>query len=203
MIAKPYTTQSGFALLVAIIVVGVVLSVGMVILDLTIKQVRLAVTTTDSEISFHAANAGMECARYIRRTFTDDITEGNTLTGVNCFGAAADPASIVPTAVPLQSGSGGTANYYSYGFTWGPVGQERCTLIDMVSIVVPAFDPAPATVSLATMRSVIEGYPATSATTCPLGGDCTIIGVRGYNQACPTSGIFDFGVIERKVLLEF
>lgn len=202
MVAKQ-NNQSGFALLVAIIVVGVVLSVGLVILDLTIKQVRLAATTADSEIAFHAANAGMECARYIRRNSSSTIADGNNLTGLNCFGSGSQPSTVSASAVSLVSGSGGSANYYTYRFTWGPTDAQRCTIIDMVTVLVPAFDTAPATVSLATMRSLIEGYPGTADYDCPLGGDCTTIAVRGYNQPCPTSGTFDFGVIERKVLLEF
>ena len=40
-------SESGFALLIAVVVVGVILTVGLVILDLTIKQVRLAIATAD------------------------------------------------------------------------------------------------------------------------------------------------------------
>ncbi|MFW6210467.1 MAG: hypothetical protein ACOC4E_03185, partial [Patescibacteria group bacterium] len=61
---QPHAT-SGFALLITLLVVGVVLAVGAVLLDLTIKQVQLSSTAKDSEIAFHAANAGMECARFI------------------------------------------------------------------------------------------------------------------------------------------
>lgn len=195
--------KSGFALLVAIVVVGVVLSVGLVILDLTIKQVRLAVTTADSEVAFHAANAGLECARFVRRNQNDTIVAGDSLVGVQCFGEVSSPVTVSPTSVPLESGSGGAGFYYQYRFTWGPDDALRCTIIDTVSVVVPAFDVAAATVSIATMRSLIEGFPDTGTLECPLGGECTTVAVRGYNQPCPVSGTFDVGIVERKVLLEF
>src|SRR6056297_3030355 len=66
-------SQSGFALLVSLIVVSVVVSVGLVLLDVTIKQLRLSSNSTDSEIAFHAANAGMECAQFWRRDLSDAI----------------------------------------------------------------------------------------------------------------------------------
>ena len=83
-----YSQKTGFALLISLIVVSVVLSVGLVILDLTIKQVRLAATTADSETAFHAANAGMECARYWRRNLDDAALLGGNINSVECFGVS-------------------------------------------------------------------------------------------------------------------
>lgn len=197
MVDKQYK-ETGFALLVSLIVVGVVLSVGLVILDLTIKQVRLATTNKDSEVAFHAANAGMECARYWRRSLTADMTTGAPASGVSCFGQPA--TNVSPTNVPLASGSGGNAWRYSYQFTWGPA-NDRCTRVDTVSAVAPAF-AADAVIQNSTMQGIIPGYPGTADVTCPAGSQCTTIAVRGYNQACP-AGNFGYGVVERQVLLEF
>jgi len=198
------TQQSGFALLVSIIVVGVVLSVGLVILDLTIKQVRLAVTTTDSEIAFHAANAGMECARFIRRNYDSAVVSGQVLASVACFDVNANPFSVTPSPVPFTGGDASVeSNHYTYQFTWGAADSQRCTVVDMVAVSVPTSAAGPITISNAAMRSSIEGYPGSDPFDCQLGGDCTMVAVRGYNQVCPASGVFDFGVVERKVLLEF
>jgi len=195
--------QSGFALLVSLIVVGAVLSVGLVILDLTIKQVRLAATTKDSEIAFHAANAGMECARYWRRTEADNIVAGNDMTGVTCFGEFADVDPVTATEVTGSIVGGGSAHQYEYQFSWGPTDARRCTRINQVSIVTPISDPD-AVMTVDSMASLIPGYPGSADVTCPAGSQCTTIAVRGYNQECPSAGSnFGYGVVERKVLLEF
>jgi Tfp pilus assembly protein PilX len=82
--------QAGFALLISLLVVGVVISVGLSILDLSIKQVRLASNATESEKAFHAANAGIECARYWRRVLSMQIEDGMTLSpSPTCFGGIA------------------------------------------------------------------------------------------------------------------
>ena len=77
--------ESGFALLITLIVVGVVLSVGLSILDLSIRQVRLSTNAKESELAFHAANAGMECARYWRRASSSEMETGQAIEPV-CFG---------------------------------------------------------------------------------------------------------------------
>jgi hypothetical protein len=41
--------------------VAVVVSITLAVIELTIKQLNLTVTAKDSEIAFHAANAGIEC----------------------------------------------------------------------------------------------------------------------------------------------
>ena len=57
----------------SLIVVSVVISIGLVVLDLTLKQLRLSTNSKDSETAFHAANAAMECARYWRNEKNDDF----------------------------------------------------------------------------------------------------------------------------------
>ena len=194
--------DSGFALLVSLIVVGVVLSVGLVILDLTIKQVRLAGTTKDSEIAFHAANAGMECARFWRRNQSALVISGGTMSGISCFGQPSITAAALPVTLGGGSGASTQAWHYEYNFTWGP-GNDRCTKVNTITSIAPAFDSA-AIIELSTMQGLIPGYPGTTDVICPPGSQCTTIAVRGYNQACPASGLsFGYGVVERKVLLEF
>ena len=49
--------QSGIALLMTIMVLGVVLSVTLAIVELSLQHLALSVDFKDSEIAFHAANA--------------------------------------------------------------------------------------------------------------------------------------------------
>jgi len=202
MVDNKHSEQKGFALLIALIVVGVVLSVGLVILDLTIKQVRLAATTRDSEVAFHAANAGMECAQYLRRVELDTlVAAGSDLpSSMQCFSGveAADKQNSALASDAVDSASDSSfVRHYSYEFTW----EDRCTLVDMVTQNSVA-NGASITVAQADMQAAIPGFPNEDKE-CLAGSECTTIAVRGYNQACPGSGDFGYGVVERKVLLEF
>lgn len=202
MADNKHSEQEGFALLIALIVVGVVLSVGLVILDLTIKQVRLAATTRDSEVAFHAANAGMECAQYLRRVDLDAVVAVGTglPSSLQCFSGveAVDKQNSALRSDAVDSTTDSDfVRHYSYEFTW----ENRCTLVDMVTLNAVA-NGAQITVAQADMQAAIPGFPNENKE-CLAGSECTTIAVRGYNQACPGAGDFGYGVVERKVLLEF
>lgn len=184
-------TQSGFALLISLIVVGAVLSIGLVIIDLSIKQVRLASTTKDSEIAFHAANAGIECARFWRRQASTTLTAGDATNNIECFGQSVN----LPVTAPLTSGAGGEAFLYEYEFTWN-AGQS-CTSIKKV-VAVSAINGS---VTVNNMQTHIPGYPDGNTLVCPVASECTIVSSQGYNRECSQKE--GFGSIRREVLLEF
>ena len=79
------TSSRGFALLMTLLVVAVVVSITLAVIELSIKQLNLAVTAKDSEIAFHAANAGMECVRYARRTASTSLESGENSVRFDCF----------------------------------------------------------------------------------------------------------------------
>jgi Tfp pilus assembly protein PilX len=191
--------QSGFALLVSLIVVGAILSIGLAILDLSIKQVRLAATTKDSEIAFHAANAGLECARFWRRELDAEMIQGNPMAGVACFGSNPTPSPIPETgAAVVTSSSAGDAYVYTYEFTWGTgVQNQRCT---SVTTVVAVSDFTGGGVEISNIRALIPGYTSSSLT-CAVASQCSAIAVQGYNRSCAQKN--GFGTIQREVLLEF
>jgi hypothetical protein len=196
--------QTGFALLMTLIIVGVVISVGLSILDLTIKQLKLSTSSKDSEIALHAANAGHECAQYWRNHDADsDGTPEIEVGAINfqCFGlsnaptAASGPvpfnaiAPVVPSVDSVQK--------YIYEFTWGS-DSNRCTRITMLLF---ASDNTSGGISVtgSNMFANVPGY--TNATkSCEPGGRCAVTSVQGYNRACPNVG--SHGTIQREVLLE-
>jgi hypothetical protein len=191
--------QSGFALLITLIVVGVVVSVGLSILELSTKQVRLASNTKDSETAFHAANAGVECALFIRRSFATQMEEGQQILP-SCFGTTptnptVNATNITGTFVP--SSNDGAVYQYQYEFTWGTSPNQRCT---RVTTLVTVANDDPVTIDRSDVQSIIPGYP-TPDTVCEPGSRCTIMSVRGLNRSC--TGISTTGTIEREVLLEF
>ncbi len=199
MIVHKHT--SGFALLMTLLIVSVVISVGLTILDVTTKQVRLASTGKDSEIAFSAANAGAECGQYWKRKEAIDMEAGNDAT-IGCFGVTALTVEDTP---PSFTPVGGTIHRYLYQFTWpnGATIDRRCSQITTVVMVADA--ALPFTVSAANMRTMVAGYPNRNGKTCPAGSICTVLSARGYSRACPASigDVFPPGTIEREVLLEF
>lgn len=192
--------QSGFALIMSLIVVGIVISIGLSILEISVKQVRLSTNARDSEVAFHAANAGMECARYIRRSSQALMEVGQSITPT-CFGVGPDAGqnSVQTLSGANVSGSGG-AYRYDYSFTWGDgsSGGERCT--EATTLVIVADLPG-AGVTVNNMATHIPGYQDGATKFCEAGARCTIISVRGYNRTC--SAASTVGTVQREVLLQF
>lgn len=189
--------ENGFALLMTLIVVTIVIAIGLTVLDLSTKQVRLASNATDSEIAFHAANAGMECARYWRRQGSDSMENGQTVSNVQCF--ASTPVNVVPQQITDNVTGDGEVYKYEYSFTWA--GNTRCSQITtLVASSTDNGDPSLDDVVIQQMPTLIQGYPSSSKT-CAVGERCTVLSVRGYNKPCgSTTG---YGTVQREVLLQF
>ncbi|MCA9358726.1 hypothetical protein KC926_00785 [Candidatus Kaiserbacteria bacterium] len=188
--------ESGFALLMTLIVVGVVLSVGLTILDLSLKQVRLSTNAKESEIAFHAANAGMECAQYWRRASSTEMEAGSAINPV-CFNSSYDSYSNTNITGVEVTGNGNVYQY-QYDFTWGVAGAVRCT---QVNTLIMSADLIGAGLSLNNVSSYVDGYPDGNSKACSAGSQCSIISVRGYNRPCNT--VSGYGVVQREVLLQF
>ncbi len=191
----------GFALLVTLIVVGVVLSVGLSLLELSVKQVRLSSNAKESEVAFHAANAGMECSRYIRRSFATEMETGQDIEP-KCFDSDSDPDPVSAddvSATNLDDDSDGEAYIYDYSFDWGVFPNERCTEI---TTLVASSSVLGNGVTTTDMQALIPGYPdGIDEKYCEAGSRCTVLSVRGYNKSCLNSG--SYGTIQREVLLQF
>ena len=203
---RTQTQNAGIALLMTMMVLGVVLAVTLAIVELSLQQLALSVDSKDSEIAFHAANAGLECARYTRRNASSSFETLLPATiPVNCFGVtspdftkqsqAADGIEIVP-------GSGaGSVWRYSTALTWA--GGTRCSVMDIISIKVDAAATADLTIradGTKSLKTIFPGYP-TDTKACAPGAVCTIASVAGYNAACAAKD--SAGVLKRQVLLEF
>ena len=175
----------------ALVVVGVVVSVGLTILDLTIKQLNLSTNSKDSEIALHAANAGLECAQYWRFQEVDKLEEGQDIT-INCFAKSSSDTSVT------DHGSGAVHIYeYNFEFDWGDAGAFRCSKMKMLMFVS---DNDSSGATLNDIDSLIPGYPSGTDKECDAGGRCAVISVQGYNKTCGDIG--SYGTIQREVLLE-
>ena len=195
----PIKQQSGFALLITILVLSVIVAVTLAIVELSLKQLKLSVDSTDSEIAFHAANAGLECARYTRRFKSDDFESGVPVT-IDCF-------KTPPVNVTKQSSLGfmvtgvpdnGSVTRYKHDIDWGTGFGQRCTSIDIISIVADNEITIGGPLSQS-LKSRIAGYEADTKI-CTAGERCTIMSVIGYSSVC--SATSNLGVLKREILLE-
>lgn len=183
----------GFALLITLIVVGVVLSVGLTILDLSIKQIQLSFISSESEKAFHAANAGAECARYWRGVASSSMVIGQTISPT-CFEVVPDTNTVNEITTGVTGD--GEVYQYEYEFTWGV--EPRCTQINTLIASSTALGTG---VTTSNMTTLIPGYSGNDDYYCDSGSQCTTISVRGYNQSCGTIG--GYGIVQREVLLQF
>ena len=74
--------QKGFTLLLAVLVGGVLLAVGLAIFNITIKELLLSSSGRDSQFAFYAADSGVECALYWDRKQNGFST--STASSINC-----------------------------------------------------------------------------------------------------------------------
>ncbi len=192
-------SQTGFALLITLIVVGVVVAIGVSVLDLSLKQVRLSTNAKDSEIAFHAVNAGMECARYWRRVDAATMERGGAINPVCFSGTLVNAPSV--SALGSENGvtsANGQAFLYNYAITWQ--GGERCS---EVTALVASSTTAGSGLSITGMEALVQGYPEGNTKVCVAGERCTVLSVRGYNKPCSPSANYPFGTVQREVLLQF
>ena len=85
----------GFTLLFAVIISSLLLSIGVAILDLALKQFSLSSTGKNSQVAFYAADNGLECGLFWDRNasgvsaasvFATSSQSGNQTGAVNCDG---------------------------------------------------------------------------------------------------------------------
>jgi len=191
--------QTGFALLMTLIVVGVVVAIGISVLDLSLKQVRLSTNAKDSEIAFHAANAGMECARYWRRVDALIMERGGAINPVCFSGTLVGTPSVVSLSnVNGVSVANGEAFLYNYALTWQ--GGERCS---EVTALVASSTSSGAGLTITGVNLLMDGFPDGTTKTCDAGERCTVLSVRGYNKPCSPTASYEYGTVQREVLLQF
>jgi hypothetical protein len=186
--------RKGFALLLTLLVVTVVVSVTLAVIELTIKQLNLSVTARDSEVAFHAANAGMECSRYTRRMASSSLEAGDNSLSFNCFNQT---QTLTRQGESLSTNGNGQLYRYSSQATWGT--NDRCSVIEMVLMIVP--DTETSDFEITNLNTIFSGVPVGETKSCSPGAKCTISQVVGYNKAC--ANISSPGTVRREILLEF
>lgn len=189
-----------------IIVVSVVLSVTLTIVDLSIKQLQLSSDTTNSEIAFHASNAGLECARYTRNFKSDDFESGSPV-NFRCFGDNSNVNGSSPAitlrkgvgyATPAVVGTDVSVFRYVKSIPWGDINSKRCSEMNILTIMATTTVQVGAVGN--SIKNIIPTYE-TDTKVCEGGSSCTIISVTGYSSLCTATS--SPGTLKRVILLEF
>lgn len=189
--------QQGFALLISLLMLAVVISVTLSIVELTRNQLRLAIDGRDAEVAFQAASAGVECAQRIARTASSTIQDGLDDVDFECFERSVFSSNSSNSSNLNGTGLGGLRRY-QVSIPWeAGNGTQRCTDIDLIVI---ANEVESDTATITNIDSIIANYPAESLA-CPPGGTCHVVATAGYNVNCDRKG--DMGVLKRELLLEF
>lgn len=111
----------GFTLLIAVVLTSVLLSVGLALLDIALKQVTLSSTARQSQYAFYAADSAMECALYWDQQ-ENAFGYGTPLTSINCATVSMAVTSSISAgmqtsefSVPCPGGVSATVKVYKSG----------------------------------------------------------------------------------------
>lgn len=78
--------NKGFLLILSLVIISIILSIGLGVFFIIIREFQLASYGRDSQIAFHAADSGIECAMYWdikQNAFDLDVDEGSNIITCN------------------------------------------------------------------------------------------------------------------------
>jgi hypothetical protein len=177
------TTNTGFALLLAIIIASIALSIGLSMLHITLKQLALGTTTKGSEVAFQVASAGMECLRYVRNNQSDEMYAGSSVQ-VDCLGGS---------SVISNSGSNSQHRIYrDETIDWAITGSDTLCVDTETHLLIADGG-----------NDITYTFPGGSSKTCNSGDVCTFGFVRGYNRSCSDIGNNSVFTVQRELTVEF
>ena len=104
--------KRGFTVLFAVLISSILLSIGIAILDLTLKQFTLSSVSKDSQIAFYAADTGQECAMY-----WDHVNDQTGATSSSSFATSSasvvsnPPSTMTCEGSLIDTATAGAGNY--------------------------------------------------------------------------------------------
>lgn len=182
--------QEGFALLITLVVVSVVLAIGLSLLFVTTKQYLLAVTAIESEKAFQSAQIGLECMRYHRgqpSTKSALLKEGGAPPpSLSCAGVN---SSNLVQSTTIYNNSDRLLYNYRYQYT-----------LNDSSCVEPSLYIADLTSADTDLDYSVSGE-GLGTIECTAGTICTVVFARGYNRPCDQlDSIF---TIQREITIQY
>lgn len=183
--------ESGFVLLLTLVIVSIVLAIGLSMLHITLKQLTLSNIARESEVAFHAASTGIECMQFHR---------AHPRTRSVFLSAATAPSLDCADSLPVLAETGheqivspnALLNNYQYRHS---VDGDKCveTSLYMMDLQSYGSDVVDHDIS-----SNDEGLTSLS---CEAGSVCTTIFSRGYNRPCDSlDSIF---TVQRELTIEY
>jgi hypothetical protein len=128
--------NKGFTIFFAMLVGGLALSIGMAIYDLTVREIDLSATATQSQYAIYAADTGVECALYwdFKCSLGPCTANGNTnsafatssYTATPVSGATCNGVDIAATGSSVESFTAATTT-----FTLTFLPQKYCTTVEV------------------------------------------------------------------------
>lgn len=156
---KIQISNSGFTIFFAMLVGGLALAIGGAIYDITVRELDLSGTATQSQYAIYAADTGAECALY----WDLKCTLPNCVSGT----AAGSAFATSTQSVTPPSGGGMMCN----GLDISTTRVVTSVLTAATTTFSVTFPPQPYCASITVEKS---GIPAK-----------TVITSKGYNTACP------------------
>ncbi len=132
-LSRSRKTTAGFTVLFAVIVSSLILALGLGIVAITMKEVRLSSTGRDSQLAFYAADSGLECAQYfdLVQTAFPTSTSAMLVNPIKCNGQDM-------SVIPVGNGSSATSTFTMYmGYAENiPIVKGSCALVTVSKSMV-------------------------------------------------------------------
>lgn len=185
--------ENGFALLITLVVVSVVLSIGLSLLFVTTRQYVLAVVASESEEAFQAGQIGLECLRYWRvqpAMITQFLREGDggSVGPIECANVSETP--VQSSGTPFSDGHWLYRYAYSFDLSGGSCVEPTIYIADLRS-----YTGSEAVLELSLTSESLESI------SCAAGTVCTAIFSRGYNRPCDQ--LDSIYAIQREITIQF
>lgn len=196
--------NAGFALLLTLVIVSVVLAIGLSLLQITTKQSSLSSVARESEIALNAATTGTECMQYYRSqpeteaaflnkpyndVPVDEASRTALLSSLKCGDENSDSLDREVLA------EGKVYNYkYVYNIDYGNSDSTDDTCLE-VSLYMTDLGGESSNIDQALADEGLDSL------TCSAGSICTTIFSRGYNRPCDQlDSIF---TVQRELTVEY
>ncbi len=176
----------GFALLITLVTISITLSIGLTILEVTLKQFSLSSTGRDSEMAIHASIAGAECMEYWRGIDQNVFLSTSVpIDTIDCFNKK-DSSFYFKS--PVDNSTYPNTFIHHYEVSWNEAYDALCSKMSLYLIDARGGD-------VNYPPGIIPG----SGQVCVSGSVCKIIVSDGYNRSC--DDLDSIRVTEREFLL--
>jgi hypothetical protein len=124
-----FGASRGFTLLLAVLISGVLLALGLALYNIAVKELILASAGRDSQFAFYAADAGRECALYWDSKH-DAFAPASPLTEIICASGTLPPVGMgggVASLTRIPGSGPDPTDTITFSFSLGGNQVDSCT----------------------------------------------------------------------------